>query len=330
MVEFENVVAIAEAPPRKVILKRGETKTCDPVFGTGSCRNGHKKPVAYACGKRSCKSKVCRDHALEERVSLIRPLIVDCFARVPFAKTVLTYAPELHDKLRDAALLAKARQCARAMVEAFFLEREGLGKGWKLGFVCIDHPCGDGDQADAEAHEGHVDGEEWFPHHNLLFPLVAFKGNERRYLKPWLDKDTELPELRRRWRAVQELLLGRPLGRQANCWYNYASSVPHKVALCSYFPRTFPEWPATAQRLTYGGAFGCRTIQTLPETRLLREAQAAGRLCDVLMALCGNHHSPNCGVPGCQLPLLDFTFDRELRQRPIPTGYRALALESGP
>jgi hypothetical protein len=305
---IETVWETEALPPRDIMSIRGDTKTdCTPELGKAICVNGHWKPVAYACGLRRCHSKVCRDHARAERSRTTRPLIVDSFGDRKWGKVVLTYDPRVQEILRDRRLHAAARALAQATLEAFFLDASDLGKGWRMGMVSVDHPCGDGDQTERGAHHGHVDSKKWYPHHNFLFPLCAFKGRLRDELECWIDLD----ELRARWKRVQEAILGEPLKGNVDVWYGWAQTKPAKLELCSYFPRTFPDWPGTSQRLSYYGAFGCRVLHTLPEAANLVEDEDDER------GICGE-----CGAPYTRV-VLDVV-DGSRREGSAPHGYRLL------
>ncbi|MHB1843235.1 MAG: hypothetical protein ACYCWW_00190 [Deltaproteobacteria bacterium] len=179
---------------------------------------------------------------------------------------VLTYAPELRERLRDARLFKAARRAGVALVEQWLLELHDLGKGWRLGVVNVDHP------------EGDKTPGVWKPHHNLLFPCLAFgPGGGRTELRYSLPLEA-LTELRERWRWFQELLLGASLGRSADVWYQFRKGERKKGHALKYFPRTFPAWPARAQRLVYHGAFGSAVLHKLKEVKQLKET-AADELC---------------------------------------------------
>jgi hypothetical protein len=187
-----------------------------------------------------------------------------------WAVLVLTYAPELRPVVRSPALLGASRRVAAALVEQFYLQRAGLGRGWRLGIVAVDHP------------EGDKKPGEWKPHHNFLFPLVAFGPHGARQSLRYTLEPSELTELRRLWRWAQEFALGAGLGRSADLWYQFVvgeGGQHGKIHQLNYVPRTFPTWPATGQRLTYLGAFGSSVIQGLREVSKLSLKAGESRSC---------------------------------------------------
>ena len=274
---------------RPLILKRGGTKHCDPTQVLGFCRDGHRRAFVYACTSRRCESKTCTRHALRQRQETLRPLMRESFPGA-WGVLVLTYAPELRPLLQDAGVFRRARRAAIAVMEQTILEHHGLGRGWRLGLASMDHPEGDRTPG------------EWKPHHNLLFPAIAFRGEERRDLRYSFPKEL-LDLLRERWQWVQEFLLGRALGRSADVWYQFRRGDRKKGHALKYFPRTFPAWPARAQRLTWCGAFGAAVLHRLKEVKATEATPREGLCCLV-----------------CKTELIRF----EYPDGPVPHGHRSL------
>jgi hypothetical protein len=266
-----------------LILRSGGTDPCRPVEVVETCAAGHKVTRTYACTRRKCSNQTCTDHALRDRQQLLKPLMQELFPR-EWGVLVLSYAPEVRDRLRWRVLLQGARQLAAARFESIILDMNGLNveHGWRLGIVSIDHPCGDRCQACSDAsrggrkvecpqeHAGAPGRKEWKPHHNFLFPCVAFGPNgARRRIRYSFTKD-EIAELRYAWQEVQEVTLEAPLGREANLHYQFRREPAKKAHSIRYFPRTFPEWSARGQQLSYMGVFGCSVIKQLPEVMHLK------------------------------------------------------------
>ena len=336
---LETVIESEALPARDIILTSVDTKTpCTPQFGSAFCSRLHEKRIAYGCSSRRCTSRVCRNHARAERSHQLHQFVKDCFPHDKWGKIVLTYHPELLERLKDRRLHAAARAAAQAMVESFFLDAAHLEEGWRLGMVSVDHPCGDGDDQEEEGvggsqHQGHVDSLEWFPHHNFVFPLKAFgptgravlaktdevtgevseaskDSSRRRTLSAWIDVD----ELRSRWRALQEEMLGRPLEGDVNLWYGYAATEPAKLKMLNYFPRGFPAWPGKAQRLSYYGVFGCQVLHTIRESEKLQQKSESDRVaCD-------------CGAPFIRVQM--DAGGRSGLTRGIPHGYRLMTVNT--
>jgi hypothetical protein len=188
---------------------------------------------------------------------------------------VLPYLPAARERLKEAAVLRAARQLAAARFQTLILGFNGLSTddGWRLGIVSVDHP------------EGDKEPGTWKPHHNFLFPSLAFgPSGERRAIRYTFTKE-QLATLRAAWGELQSILIGAPVA-SANIWYQFRVTRKQKNHAAKYFPRTFPRWSARGQQLSYMGAFGCSVIRELPELLALRttvkeakEAQALCRVC---------------------------------------------------
>jgi hypothetical protein len=289
-------------PARPFILNRGETDPCEPVEVTEICKDGHEAHRTFACTKRSCTASItkwidgkevtwqpCQKHALRERTALLRPLANELFPQ-EWCVLVLPYAPELREELRFAQLMRASRQLAAARFENILLDMNGLNvdHGWRLGIVSVDHPtgdkCDDCARRKVECPDEHAAGRPWKPHHNFLFPAMAFGPNgERHRIRHSLTR-AELAELRDAWAEVQEVGQPRPLARKADLHFQYlkpaealnpttgelvedTEAKKKRNHALKYFPRTFPHWTANGQQLSYLGAFGCSVINELPEVR---------------------------------------------------------------
>lgn len=93
--------------------------------------------------------------------------------------------------------------------------------------------------------------------------------------------------LRELWRYQQEILLGRELGRDADVWYGFRIGQQKKNHALKYFPRTFPAWPAKAQRLVYYAGFGAAVINDLKEVSAVREKFEAKDDPGLVCSVCG-------------------------------------------
>ncbi len=304
-VSGEWTLDLARAAPagRPLISKAGATKLCDPVQVRGFCAVGHVRTLTYACTSRRCTHKVCRRHALRERQKLLRPLAMDAFPGV-WGVIVLTYAPEVRPKLKDRGVLRAARRAAALLVEGQLLAANGLSQaaGWRLGIVSVDHP------------EGDTTPGEWKPHHNLLFPQLAFGPHGERAELRWMLTVAELAALRRAWRWLQETITRAPLGREADVWYQWRKGARKKGHALKYFPRTFPGWPASAQRLSYCGAFGARRIHQLEEVARTERPEGEDAPGPLTCLVC---QSPLVRVEGPHVPKHFRSCDG---QDPPPTG----------
>lgn len=196
---------------------------------------------------------------------------------------VLPYARECRSNIRWAHLLALSRKGAALMVQEWALGLNGLNysDGWRLGLVSVDHPCGDSCDACSEKsrktrkkvdcpkdHDGRPGREEYKPHHNFLFPSIAFHPDGRRRELRYHVEKSDLETLRRYWRWWQEsVVLGEKLGKKANVHYQFKMKPKARYQAARYFPRTFPSWPGRSQRLSYYGAFSCRNLNKLPEVK---------------------------------------------------------------
>lgn len=204
--------------------------------------------------------------------------MIDAF-KVPWAVLVLPYVPRARPLLARAPVLAAARARAWKMVERIILESEGLDpRKWWLGAKSCDHPEGDVEE----------EGRVWKPHHNFLWPTVAFgKGpgreGERQTLRFHLRPET-LRQLRQGWAAVQNQILlaaeQNPIRYgQANVFYEFREEPEKKAHAARYFFRGFPKWPGKAQRVSGFGAFGCQVIKKLNETHAPASQEHDPALC---------------------------------------------------
>lgn len=262
------------------ILKRGETNACVPVKVQEICEAGHRRPRVYACALRKCPGDTCRHHALEERRRVLSKLMCGSSEKVqspsgdewketkaavfPGAWSIVTlpYAKSARPALQWSGLLAKSRGGAAVLLQEWALGLNGLAyrDGWRLGVVSVDHP------------EGDKTPGEWKPHHNFMFPAIAFHRDGRRAaLRYHVSKD-DLTRLRRLWRWWQErVVLGERLHTKGNVFYQFAIDRKKKRHAARYFPRSFPSWPGAGQRLSYFGAFSCRSLNALPEVQAVKK-----------------------------------------------------------
>ena len=261
------------------ISNSGETNQCNPIQVVEICEGSCRTRKVYACAKRRCTGKACKTHALTERKRLLERLMVgkDGHPAIfpgTWGVIVLPYAKEARDPLRWTGLLSASRRGAAVLVQEWVLGNAGLSylDGWRLGILSVDHP------------EGDKRPGEWKPHHNLIFPTVAFHPDgRRRELRYFVTKE-QLDDLRQRWRWWQEsVVLGAKLKTKANVFYEFRQKARAKKHCARYFPRTFPAWHSRTQRLSYFGAFSCRSIHGLAE---VAQAKAEEKPCP--QGFCGN------------------------------------------
>jgi hypothetical protein len=289
----------------------GETNLCDPINVQEICGDGHRTRKVYACGKRKCSSEVCLTHAVGERSRVLRKLMVPKDGTAPifgceWGVVVLPYPRAARDLLRWAHLLAASRKGAALLVQEWALNCNGLSysEGWRLGLFSVDHPAGD------------IAPDEWKPHHNFLFPCLAFGPNgERRKLRYSVSRE-QLSELRALWKWwLESVVLGAPLGTKANVYYAFRQKRKQKAHAARYFPRNFPKWPGASKRCSWFGAFSCRSLNSLPEV----QAAKAKEENPIPAGFCGH---PNCG---CEI-VLTVTIGEDGIERlvAIPARYRVV------
>lgn len=266
MTRLQRVMLVVAEGQQALMFKASATKLCEPVIINGQCDNRHPARKTMACSSRRCLQPCCRRHVSKERAAHAEELATVAFP-IPWAVVVLPYVARLRPFLLRRDLLVAARLEAFRMIERIILESEGLDpKKWWLGAKSVDHPEGDKEE----------EGTCWKPHHNFLWPTVAFgKGpgreNERKTLKYLLRPET-LKLMRQGWAAFQSRMLiafgMKPLRGEANMFYEFRIDEAKKRHMARYFFRSFPSWDPKAQRIVGFSAFGCQIIKKLNETHV--------------------------------------------------------------
>lgn len=285
---LRSVLRSAREGKPSLILKAGDTKRCDPEEQKWECGKGHVVTKTYACARRRCISgyeknfadrRHCVRHADRERSAFGRTLSADAFP-VPWLAVVFPSVSRLRKSLARADLLAALRAEAAKLLERTYLTWNGCDpKDWRLGIISCDHPEGDQERTEGKT--------VWKPHHNFLFPNIAFHRripNSRRKNLRYFPTTEQLKELRQAWGALQNRILvsfGEEPVKEANFFWSFRKTKKHRAHMAKYFCRSFPWWPGRAQRLSYFGAFGCRVVKRLNEVEALGVSLAGPQECPV-------------------------------------------------
>lgn len=251
-----TIHAMVDGKPNAECMKnkRGESRGW---IATAECAH---KPGDVIVGPLLCKGLNCessresnaRTRAKSAREGTARKGVsigFDAFGDVPMGIIITTTPAELRERcVGEDQLLYRnaANQLVRELVDR--MGAKGAAFFQRSWFHSVGEPAMPSELG-SQDETINIDGEEYKPHENVLFPLAVLRYGKVRRLNPfvpgeWLGAGNWLCV---RWRELLVECFGQwwPEGEPApnvNVHYAYRQTAEEKAHAARYFARPFPGW----------------------------------------------------------------------------------------
>lgn len=193
------------------------------------------------CGRPNCGHPGCQRSASGRRARRFYERL-GRLEDVGWGTVVLTLPPDLHAVAARRSVLRYLADLAWSVVEAWAVAWCWRGAAVRIGGAVTVHPAGDSDP------------EEWFPHFNVIFPVVGVLDDGGWRKGRWHLPVEAIRDLRVRWRwALVQAGWSGPPGSWVQVHYRHRPSDRARRHASRYFPRRFPGWATWTQAVTYRG-----------------------------------------------------------------------------